>query len=78
MRKLGSRDSTFLDLVEQGLVAHAENLRRLAPVPVHLAKRLLDRGALGLHRCGLRDGGQRAAASVGRRGFFLSGIVYIS
>ena len=32
-------DAALLDLVEQRLVAHAENLRGLAPVPVHLAQR---------------------------------------
>ena len=32
----GAADAALLDLVEQRLVAHAQNLRRLAPVPVHL------------------------------------------
>ena len=34
---LGSFDTSFFDLVEERLVAHAEQLRRLAPVPVDLA-----------------------------------------
>ena len=36
-RDSSSTDSALLDLVEQRLVADAENLRGLAPVPVHLS-----------------------------------------
>src|SRR4051812_19470250 len=43
-------DAGLFDLVEQGLVAHAENLRRLAPVPVNLAQRVGNHRAFGGER----------------------------
>ena len=47
LKVLGLLEAGFLDLVEQGLVAHAEQLRRLAAVPVDLPQRVGDDGALG-------------------------------
>ena len=44
---LGSFDTSFFDLVEERLVAHAEQLRCLAPVPVDLAQRIGNHDALG-------------------------------
>src|SRR4051812_3735793 len=48
-------DAAFLNLVEQGLVAHAEMLGGLPSVPTHLLKHLFDRGAFGLERGRLGD-----------------------
>src|SRR5687768_3963296 len=62
LRGSSSADPALLDLVQQGLVAHAENLRGLAAIPVHLPERLLDRRALGFHRRRLCDRSQRATA----------------
>ena len=55
-------DARLLDLVEQRLVADAEDLRGLPAVPVHLPERVLDCGAFRFHRRGLGDRGQRASA----------------
>ena len=41
-------DAALFDLVEQGLIADAEYLGRLAAIPVNLSQRLLDGSALGL------------------------------
>src|SRR5262245_28141922 len=63
---LRARDAALFDLVEQRLVADAENLRGLAAVPVHLPERLLDGGALRFHRRRLRDGRERPVAVIRR------------
>ena len=36
--RLGLFEAGLLDLVQQGLVADAEQLSRFAPIPVHLAQ----------------------------------------
>src|SRR6266567_4461193 len=61
-RALHARDPAFLDLVQQRLVTHAEDLCGLAAVPMHLPQRLFDRGALRPHRSRLRDRRERSAA----------------
>src|SRR5688572_28388410 len=48
--RLWPLDAWFFDLVEQGLVADAEDDRRLAPVPVHLAQSIGDDGSLRVQR----------------------------
>src|SRR5262245_52117318 len=60
-----SLDPGFLDLVQQRLVAHAQKLRRLAPVPMDLAQRIGDHGSLGRERCLARN--IRQSASVAAR-----------
>src|SRR5262245_46537594 len=64
---LDSRDLALLDLVEQGLVADAENHGGLAAVPVDLTQRLLDRRALGLHRGRFGHLRERPVAFLGGR-----------
>jgi hypothetical protein len=51
-------DPGFLDLIEQGLIAHTELLGGAAAIPVNLPQRVLDDRPLGLHRGGLGDIGE--------------------
>ncbi len=61
-------DPALLDLVQQRLVTHAEHLRGLPAVPPHLIQRAFDRGALGFHRGGSGDVGERPTLLGGGRG----------
>ena len=46
----GTFDPCFLDLIEEGFVAHAEKLSGLAPVPSYLLQRVGDDRAFGCER----------------------------
>src|SRR5688572_23695244 len=48
--RLRSLDAGFFDLVEEGLVADAENDRRLTAIPMDLAQRVGDDGPLRVER----------------------------
>ena len=58
-------EAGLFDLVEQRLVADAEQLCRLAPVPLHLPQRIGDHRALGDRRCLTRHVGQPPAVLMG-------------
>src|SRR5262249_37740686 len=60
--------AVFLDLVEQGLVADAEDLGGLLPVPPGLGQHLQNQLALGFARGGPGDVLQRVVAGFGGRG----------
>ena len=71
-------DSTLLDLVQQRLVAHTQELSSLAAVPVHLPQRIRDHDAFSRERSLAGDLRQATSISArGRRDIARSGIIVV-